>query len=51
MLERDSTGFEGPQRVPENDQELLQFLDTAVLEDLPTDLLVKLASQLKERRS
>ena len=30
-------------KLPQNDAELLTFLDTAVLEDLPTELLVKLA--------
>lgn len=37
-------------KLPQNDAELLAFLDTAVLEDLPTELLVKLAHQLKDRR-
>ena len=50
LLERGNLEAKGGQKVPENDQELLGFLDTAVLEDLPTDLLVKLASQLKDRR-
>jgi len=50
LLEQDGRG-ESEHAVPGNDQELLGFLDTAVLEDLPTDLLVKLAAQLKDRRS
>ena len=28
------------QRIPENEDEILRFLDTAVLEDQPTEVLV-----------
>ena len=31
------------QRIPENEEEILKFLDTAVLEDQPTEILVDLA--------
>jgi hypothetical protein len=52
LLEKGNQGTEGPNgaKLPQNDQELLSFLDTAVLEELPTELLVKLAAQLKDRR-
>lgn len=39
------------QRIPENEDEILRFLDTAVLEDQPTEVLVQLAQKLKERRT
>lgn len=39
------------QRIPENEEEILRFLDTAVLEEQPTEVLVQLASKLKERRN
>ena len=39
------------QRIPENEEEILRFLDTAVLEDQPTEVLVQLAQKLKERRT
>ena len=38
-------------RIPENEEEILRFLDTAVLEEQPTEVLVQLAQKLKERRS
>eukprot|EP00347_Sterkiella_histriomuscorum_P001245 403372773 len=39
------------QRIPENEEDILRFLDTAVLEDQPTEVLVQLAQKLKERRT
>lgn len=39
------------QRIPENEDEILRFLDTAVLEEQPTEVLVQLAQKLKERRT
>lgn len=37
--------------MPENEEEILRFLDSAVLEEQPTEILVQLAQKLKERRS
>lgn len=37
--------------VPENEEEILRFLDSAVLEEQPTEVLVQLAQKLKERRA
>ena len=37
--------------VPGNEEEILRFLDSTVLEEQPTEVLVKLAEKLKERRS
>lgn len=37
--------------VPDNEEEILRFLDNAVLEDQPTEVLVQLAQKLKDRRS
>jgi hypothetical protein len=31
------------QRIPENEEDILRFLDNAVLEDQPTEILVQLA--------
>lgn len=31
------------QQIPENEDEILRFLDTAVLEEQPTEVLVQLA--------
>lgn len=39
------------QRIPENEEEILKFLDTAVLEDQPTEILIELANKLKDRRN
>lgn len=39
------------QRIPENEEEILKFLDTAILEDQPTEILIELANKLKERRN
>ena len=39
------------QHVPENEEEILRFLDSAVLEEQPTEVLVQLAQKLKERRA
>ena len=36
--------------IPENDEEILRFLDAAALEDQPTEILVQLAGKLKGRR-
>ena len=41
----------GEPQVPENEEEILRFLDSAVLEEQPTEVLVQLAQKLKERRS
>jgi hypothetical protein len=30
-------------RIPDNEEEILRFLDTAVLEEQPTEILVQLA--------
>ncbi len=38
-------------QIPENDEEILRFLDTAVLEEQSTDVLVQLAEKLKNRRA
>lgn len=37
--------------MPENEEEILRFLDSSVLEEQPTEILVQLAQKLKERRS
>ena len=37
--------------LPENEEDILRFLDSAVLEDQPTEVLVQLAQKLKERRA
>ena len=37
--------------LPESEEEILRFLDTAVLEEQPTDVLVQLAQRLKDRRT
>lgn len=39
------------QRIPQNEEEILRFLDNAVLEDQPTEVLVQLAQKLKDRRT
>ena len=35
----------------ENEEDILRFLDSAVLEDQPTEVLVQLAQKLKDRRA
>ena len=37
--------------LPENEEDILRFLDSAVLEDQPTEVLVQLAQKLKDRRA
>lgn len=37
--------------LPETEEEILNFLDLASLENQPTDVLVQLAEKLKERRN
>jgi len=37
--------------LPDNEEDILRFLDSAVLEDQPTEVLVQLAQKLKERRA
>lgn len=37
--------------MPENEEDILRFLDSAVLEDQPTEVLVQLAQKLKDRRA
>ena len=37
--------------VPDTEEEILRFLDSAVLEEQPTEVLVQLAQKLKDRRS
>jgi len=38
------------QRIPQNEEEIMRFLDSAVLEDQPTEVLVELANKLREKR-
>jgi hypothetical protein len=39
------------QDMPETEEEMLKFLDMASLENQPTEVLVKLAGLLKDRRN
>lgn len=39
------------ENLPNDDEEILKCLDSTVLEEQPTEVLVKLAEKLKERRS
>jgi hypothetical protein len=38
-------------QIPETEEEILKFLDNAILEDQPTEILVELAQKLKDRRT
>jgi len=37
--------------LPNTDEEILRCLDSTVLEDQPTEVLIQLAEKLKERRT
>ena len=36
--------------IPENDEDMIRFLDSTALEDQPTEILIKLSEKLKNRR-